>query len=788
LRSPVPSKWFRDVEETVTQSLEQDEALSDAGLRAGAAAAGEPAWATRAAFGAATFLGAFLLFLVQPVAAKYLLPWFGGGPAVWTACMLFFQGVLLAGYAYAHLGVVRWSPRAQTVTHLVLLALSVVVALGLVSTSILTWQPRAEASASELAPLGRILLLLTLTVALPCFVLSATSPLLNAWYARAAPGAGSRVYRLYAISNAGSLLALVAYPFVIEPAMTRHTQVGVWAGGVVLFAGACAACAVRAVRAARAGSGGGRERAGDVSAEGLEHSRQSSHPTAHPETLTPARSRAVAGSARFSRSTGRGSEGATGIGVGLLTRVLWFALPACSSVILLAVTNTMTHDVAAMPLLWVLPLVLYLLTFILAFDARRWYRRGVVAGVLLPLAAAAVCAVLLGIDTWLSIGGRVALLAAAMFVCCFVCHGELAAMKPPARGLTAFYLSIAAGGAIGAVLVAVVAPLVLDRYVELHGGLWACGLLALAAPLGRGARVNPAGMMAGVVGLVVLGAVLWEARDPYPLAGGRAVGRWRDFYGVVTLYRANEGDAGRECLLFRHAGVTHGLQFVDPVKRRTPTTYFSPDSGVGISLRVAQSQRNSLRVGVVGLGAGTLAAYGRGGDVFRFYELSPTVVRVAREKFTYLADSAADCRVVEGDGRLSLQRERPQGFDVLILDAFTGHAIPYHLLTAEAFALYRRHLAPGGVIAVNVTNSFVDIQPVVAQQAAAANLTALLFSQENPKKLDDSTGLLAADWVLLTDDADTLAAFRRLGGVAPRSDPSLKMWTDEYASLYPVLR
>jgi SAM-dependent methyltransferase len=319
--------------------------------------------------------------------------------------------------------------------------------------------------------------------------------------------------------------------------------------------------------------------------------------------------------------------------------------------------------------------------------------------------------------------------------------------------------------------------------------MWACASLALVAPLGRGGRVNLAAMMAGVVGLVVLGAVLWAARDPYPFAGGKAVGRWRDFYGVVTVYRANEGEPGRECVLFRHAGVTHGLQFTDPVKRRMATAYFGADSGVGISLRVAQSHRTSLRVGVVGLGAGTLAAYGRSGDTFRFYELSPTVVRVARDKFTYLADSQADCQVIQGDGRLSLQVEPQQQFDVLVLDAFTGHAIPYHLLTAQAFTLYRRHLAPGGVIAVNVTNSFVDIQPVIAQQAARANLTPLLFSRDFPAKIDDSPAAqLDSDWVLLTDDAALLATFRQLGGVTPRVDPSLKLWTDEYASLYPVLR
>lgn len=702
-------------------------------------------------FASATFLGAFLLFLVQPLIAKYVLPWFGGGPAVWTTCMLFFQTVLLAGYAYAHGGARRLSTRAQAAVHVALLVAAVAVAAWFASSDAARARVGAVApeGGAELAPVLRILLLLTMMVGVPAFVLSATSPLLNAWYARTAPAAGASVYRLYAVSNAGSLLALVAYPFVVEPALTRREQVVAWSAGVGLFAGLCGCCAVLAAL-------------GDE---------------AEPQ------------------AAGRGRNPGTSP-VPRAQRLLWLLLPACASVLLLATTNTMTHDVAAVPLLWVLPLGVYLLTFILAFDARRWYRRWV-AGIPLTLAAAGVCAALLGVDLVLgfSIAGRVAMLAGALFVCCLVCHGELAALKPPAEKLTAYYLTIAAGGALGGVLVAVAAPLLLDRYFELHAGLWACCALALfttfVSPSPTGRRVPvPLLLMLAVTGLVVLGAFLWSARDPYS-HGATPLARHRDFYGVLAVYETDGNDPERATRLLRHGGVTHGRQFLSESKRRMATTYYGQGTGIGVVIGrtrhdpAREPEPRPTRVGVVGLGAGTLAAYGRRGDAYRFYELSPAVERFARERFTYLSDSAAQCDVVLGDARLSLAREAPQGFDLLVLDAFSGHAIPVHLLTAEAFDLYRRHLAPGGVIAVHVSNAYVDLQPVVARQAARGGWTALRVSNAVG---DDLNAKEAADWIVLTDDAEWVKVIRGAGGVPPREDPDVPLWTDEYASVYDVLR
>ena len=364
-------------------------------------------------FAAAVFLGAFLLFALQPLVGKFLLPWFGGAPGVWTTCVLFFQAALLAGYAYAHLGAARLSPRAQSAVHVALLAAALIVAAALAARPPL--QPPAGAAGPGSSPALQILLLLGATVALPCFLLSATSPLLNAWYVRLKhSGAGevTRAYRLYAVSNAGSLLALLAYPFVVEPALSRQSQATLWAAGLTVFGGLCAYCAWH-------GSG----------------------------------ARAAIGPA------GAGDSSPVVPRTSSVARALWIALPATASLLLLATTNTLTHDVAAVPLLWVLPLALYLLTFILAFARRRFYRRGP-AGAFLALATAGVCLVLIGADValGLSVFWRVALLSMGLFAACLVCHGELAALKPPPAELTAYYVAIASGGATGGVLQGSSAP------------------------------------------------------------------------------------------------------------------------------------------------------------------------------------------------------------------------------------------------------------------------------------------------------------------------------------------
>lgn len=731
----------------------------DAPGRAAPAAFGTgPRGPAVAAFAAATFLGASLLFLVQPLIARYILPWFGGGPAVWTTCMLFFQTVLLGGYAYAHVGVRavatgRLTARRHAVVHVALL-LAAVAALAFVVPSP-AWKPQSAGN-----PTLRILALLAVTVGLPYLALSATGPLLQAWFARLdrtgdGGGNAARTYRLYAVSNAGSLLALLAYPFVAEPLLSRRQQMAAWSAGLIGFAVLCAACAVLAARRAPRVNGDGH--AGRTPAVG------GSGPSGDIEPAGPT----------FAR------------------RSLWLALPTCASVLLLAGTNTLTQDVAPVPLLWVLPLALYLLTFILAFDRPGWYRRPVwvTLMVLVMLPAVRVLAVIDGQAPPMLL--RTLVLAAVVLVCCMVCHGELARLKPPPRHLTGYYLTIAAGGAAGGMLVAVVGPLVLDRHVELHVGLWACGLLALLVPWateGKAPRGVP-GMMA-VTGLVVLGGLLWAVAAWRP-GDTRVVHRSRDFYGALTVDLDRPDDPAAANYRFFHGSILHGRQYLAPARQLVPTSYYVTDSGIGMALRQDRLGGRSRRVGVVGLGAGMVAAYGRAGDVFRFYELSPAVARLARDPFTFLRDTPARTEVVVGDGRLALEREPDQRFDVLALDAFSGDAVPVHLLTAEAFDVYRRHLAPGGLLGAHISNRYLDLQPVLKRWADHAGWDAVVVAQTRNAQTPKDTKDDAPDpstWVLMAADPARLDGFRAAGGRPPVDRPGVKLWTDERSDLLRVLK
>jgi SAM-dependent methyltransferase len=585
----------------------------------------------------------------------------------------------------------------------------------------------------------------------------------QAWFGRSHPG--DSPYRLYALSNAGSLVALIAYPAVVEPSLGRHAQAGWWSAGLGLYALLAAWCGAVVWR--RSGDGGG-----------------SAPPAGPPGAASdrPARAR----------------------------RALWFALPACGSIVLLAVTNRLCRDVAVVPFLWVLPLGLYLLTFIASFDDPRWYRRPL----WLPALAGALGAVL-----WLMAGEwpidegtpglrRVAWLVApaedaelpteaavylaALVAACMVCHGEVYRLRPAASGLTGYYLSVAAGGACGGVLVAVVAPLAFTDYFELHVGLFLSAALALAAlwgdPESRLARGRPRWAWgAAAAGLAALGVALqYDAR----VTLGDAAERSRNFYGVLKVFETHARDRERHKRTLLHGGTTHGLQFLAAHKRRLPTTYYGATSGVGWLLR-AYRPEGGRRVAVVGLGAGTLAVWGRPGDRFRFYEIDADVERIARRRFTFLADSPAATEVVLGDARLSLEREPAQAFDVVVLDAFTSDAIPVHLLTREAFATYLRHLGPGGVIAVHVSNRYLDLEPVVLRAAEHFGLAGAIVNDEEPEDEDaeETTGIYGSDWVLLARDDALLGRSPILEASSERPDvpARLRLWTDDASDLLRVL-
>ena len=672
-----------------------------------------------ALYAATIFVSAFLLFLVQPIMAKQILPWFGGSANVWTTCLVFFQTTLLLGYAYADLVVRRTSARTQFRIHVALLALSCIV-LPIVPDA--QWKPLGTESPSLL-----ILALLAATIGLPYFLLSTTSPLVQAWSARSFPGKSP--YRLFALSNLASMLALLGYPIGLEPWVTTRFQSYGWSAAYVVFALLCAACAWFSVRAARPGT-----------------------EPAHQQNASPADATPPAGT----------------------RQLLWAALAATGSFLLLAVTNHLCQNIASIPLLWVVPLSIYLLTFILCFDGRGWYR---------PELFASMLAAALGVMAWTladrslthKLELQIGVFCVGLFLACMFCHGELARLKPAPRYLTRFYLMVSAGGAVGSALVGLVAPLVLPAYFELAFGLAACAAL-LAYQVRRGHPVFVA--LAIVALLFTVGAGAWQIQEFFD---GTLLAT-RNFYGVlrVQLYGA---ETSRHRSLM-HGTILHGTQYLEPDLARRPTTYYTQTSGVGRALESMHPTTRPLKVGVIGLGAGTLATYGSKGDIYRFYDINPAVIVIANRDFSYLRDSDATIQTPLGDARLNLEREAPQGFDLLAIDAFSSDSIPVHLLTDEALAVYRSHMKPGGIIAFHLTNRFLDLIPVVKQLADAQHLFAVLVADEGDEGIASRS-----DWVLLSDREASLQVpqiAEAASEIATREN--LRLWTDDFNNIIQILR
>ena len=671
-----------------------------------------------------TFLSALLLFMVQPLMARAVLPWFGGAAAVWTTSLLFYQTLLFAGYAYAHVGR-RLGLRRQALLHVTLVALSLLL---LPITPAATWQPSGPES-----PTWRLLGLLTASVGLPYLLLAGTTPLLHDWFGREAPHRSP--YRLYAISNAGSLLALLAYPTVVEPLMAVRFQGVGWSWAYGAFALGLTALVWRIARA------------------------------------------------RADRPVDAELPATEGPAMGEL--ILWASLAACGTGLLMAITNTITMDVASVPLLWVVPLALYLTTFILAFAGA--YRRST-WGALLVLGLGATALLWTG-GFALPVFVQILLACGILVAGCMVCHGELAGTAPEAEHLTVFYLTMAGGGALGGLAVAIVAPAVLSDFYEFPGFVLLAYVLLLVAMRrdpGSMLRGRAASLVGGV--LLTVGAVAATAivlPTMRTMEGTLAVER--NFYGVL---RVQDRPAGilSEMRVLRHGRIFHGAQYLDAERAARPTAYFTSGSGAAQAIRSHPRRLSGepMSVGVIGLGVGTLAAWGRSGDTFRFYEINPAAERLARKYFTYLRDAEAEVEVVLGDGRIMLERElsgttgRPR-FDVLIIDAFSGDAVPVHLLTLESLELYRRALAPGGVLVLQITNRHVDLERVVRGLADAAGLQALRLDQSPP---EGSGGIrnawmwLAAEGVPAPDGAV----------VTDPTDAASVLWTDDFSNLIRVLR
>jgi SAM-dependent methyltransferase len=631
--------------------------------------------------------------------------------------MLFFQLLLLAGYVYSH-AYVRLRVPARRYIHIAFLALAAATLPLAASTA---WKPEGGED-----PTWRILGLLATSVGLPYFMLSTTGPLVQAWYARSHEGAAP--YRLFALSNLGSMLALVSYPLAVEPLLTLGRQTAVWSAGFVLFALACALLAWRSKDA---------------------------------EALRLA------------------EDDAGKPGPGL--QALWAGLACCASLLLLAFTSYMTLNIAAIPFLWVLPLALYLLSFVLCFEASGWYRRWLFLP-LLGAGLAGICVTLTRSNP--SIWNLIPLYSGTLFAACMVCHGELARSKPHPQHLTGFYLMLALGGAAGGVLVGLAAPNVFQDLYELPIGMLALCVLATVALLrDRSSLLHGRwGIVTRIVFLALTVALAVALYKTYAENSADIRVTSRNFYGVLNVRDSGEGPEAMRML--SHGTIVHGKQFLEPDRRDWPTSYYGPTSGIGLALLDARAHA-PLRVGVVGLGAGTLAAYGRTGDVFRFYDINPDVVELARSEFTFLKDSLAKVEVALGDARLSLEREPLQNFDVLALDAFSSDAIPVHLLTVEAFKTYLRHLKPGGVLAVHISNRYLDLVPVVQQ--AARHLSLEVRQVENDD--DDDAGVYRSDWMLVSASP---AAFegRLLKEAAERIDavPRVRLWTDDYSDLYRILK
>ncbi|HEY2018345.1 MAG TPA: fused MFS/spermidine synthase, partial [Bryobacteraceae bacterium] len=447
----------------------------------------------------------------------------------------------------------------------------------------------------------------------------------------------------------------------------------------------------------------------------------------------------------------------------------WIALAACASTLWLAVANHLSQEVAAIPFLWILPLSLYLLSFILCFESSGWYRPTLFAW-LLPAAWAAVC---FRIAFQGSAGGllwEIPVLAASLFVCCMFCHGELAESKPaPHEGLTYFYLMVALGGALGAVFVGVVAPNVFSTYLELPIGITGCVMLALMLLYGMASPKR-------LLRLAVMAALAFVVATRFN-APGQNVTRTRNFYGAILI--ADTGSGESAVRLLYNGKTLHGVQYLSPSRSRQPTAYFSVESGAGRVL--GPHGASGRRVGIIGLGAGTLAAYGKPGDSFRFFEINPAVIEIASRQFRFLRESEAKTDVVMVDGRLGIGREPPESFDVIILDAFSDDSIPVHLLTREAFQVYSHHLRPGGVLAVHITNRYLDLYPVV--EGLAVSLHKKIVAIHNSP--DPGRQVYAADWAVLWDD--TIHDFQAYSNsaAAPRK---ARLWTDDYSNLFGVLR
>jgi hypothetical protein len=691
------------------------------------------------------FVSAFLLFEVQPMISHYILPFFGGTPAVWSTVQLFFQVFLTGGYAYAYWLISRISARKQAWVHISMLvmSLSLVVALGFLWPSPVTpgasWKPTSVDT-----PIQDIFKLLLVAVGLPFFLLSTNSPLMQAWFSRSLPSRSP--YWLYALSNIGSLLGLLAYPFLIEPNMTLRAQGWMWAGGYLLFALLAGIAAFRTAR------------------------------SVIPMPKVPTTVEATPASVNLSQRS----------------QVLWILFSALGTTLLLAITSQITQEVAAIPLLWVLPLSIYLLTFILIYSNERWYSRKIFGGLIVVASIAFLWSLVSAEGNFIA---RTAACCFFLFVSVMICTGETYRLRPEPSHLTRFYLMTSIGGALGGVFVTLIAPLVFKGYWELIIGFGLVLALVLALFVTRKSTKPELRVRFIFNVMLTLTILLVGAFSLYGLTGRNTYGdvfEARNFYGVVRVKEVNPGDPEWHGYNVSHGVTIHGLQFTATDKRYLPTAYFARQSGIGLAILNNPKYGHGMRVGILGLGIGTLTAYAQPGDNFRLYEINPIMVDLAEGQdgyFTYLADSPANKTIILGDARISLENELAahgsNDFDLLVLDVFSSDAIPVHLLSKEAFDIYLKHLVPGGILAANISTRYLDLVPVMWQLSKYYNLSMVVIPTEGDGKIASSSL-----WALMSASPEQL----QVQAIAERAFPmggyttKVPLWTDDFSNLFQILR
>lgn len=687
------------------------------------------------------FLSAFLLFQVQPLISKAILPWFGGSPSVWTTCMIFFQSLLVAGYAYAHFLNRSHNRWRNFLIHTTLL---VAAAFALPVVPEVTWKPTDGQQ-----PVVRILLLLAATVGLPYLMLASSGPLLQTWFSQLFPNRSP--YRLYALSNAGSLLALLTYPWFVETSLSLQQQGWWW--GTLFLCYAAAGIYLNWIVAKSIPVGGILDPASDP---------------------IPSTS---------------------------IDWIHWVALPALATVALLSVTNHLCRDVAVVPFLWIAPLVIYLFSFITTFEwerfySRRTWSRWLVLATLLVVATffhqelqSFAKGLGLGwpISRWLRKPiVEIPICLFWLFCICVVCHGEAVSRKPPSHQATRFYLSLSAGGAIGGIFVGIVCPVIMNHYWEFHGSLFLGALLAaiiLSKELSRfvpqNSRYQPILSKALPLGTVLAGASLLPTAWNDPV-----LARKRGFYGVISVRELDRDRPLQHGRGLYNGKILHGFQFMDPSRKNAATTYYGPDSAPDAVIQYFKGIKKPLRVGVIGLGVGTIATYLAPEDRLCYYEIDPLVIEIQDKFFTYYKDCPAEKQIVLGDARIQMERQAPQEFDAIFVDAFSGDAIPVHLLTIEAMAVYEKHLATGGIVAFHISNRYLNLHPVIDGLAKSNGLHSIRLHTTKA----DGIHTTASDWIVLTKDPllQEQPPFDLLH-IPLDSSPPLR-WTDQSSSLWDVLR